>query len=694
MEAVNDVASGRAISSFTAQWWQENSLLLTASVGMGHIKAAEAVAKELTGKDGTSPKIIDVVEYMGPLARRVYRGGYLKLAKLAPSIIGKLYDLSDSPSSPDGAARRLDSAIARRLEKHLIRCQPEIVLSTHFLTTRVVGHLKEQGKLRCGLIQVVTDFDAHALWHAPGVDHYCVGASPARDRLISFGVNPEKISITGIPLCPDFHELPSRLEAKVRLGVSASEPLVLVTLGGLGNAPYADIVRGLATAKHSFRCIVVCGRNEIARKEVEELRLSFPDLQRSRFTVEGFTDRMPLYMAASDILVGKPGGLTSSESLVAGVALVLVNPIPGQEERNADYLLEKGVATRCRYPEQLGSKIDQLLSDPEGLAHRQRTSLALGKPLADKAVAQVATEVALRTVTLRNHPKYLRTEHLLARLSAPRMAPGTAVFDLDHTILSGDIGEAVFLYLAKQGALTKLPMSTAALQSHSGAYSTVNPNAQDDLGSIYHRAIEDSKGSPESGGTTGAIYTWMNRCLAGLTIEEVQAATLKVWQENQITLRTPTLNLMESLLRIGHRIAIVSASNQISVSWVAENIINPALGSRGENAGVLPEDVWGMSNILQDGPSVRAALLLRKGSHIALTEELETPIPTFDGKAALIRTAGYGAPVLVAGDSPNDLAMMREASYVAWRPRGDAPNHSNRFLDSLLDRPKTGFCLI
>jgi processive 1,2-diacylglycerol beta-glucosyltransferase len=661
---------------------------------MGHHRAAEAISHELSQGAPNPVEIIDVVQYMRPLARKVYRDGYLKLTNMAPSLIGKLYDLSDSPRSLEGTAQKLDSALCRRLERHLLRRQPEIIISTHFLTTRVVSALKEKGKLKCALVQVITDFDAHALWYAPEVDHYCVAATPARDRLLSFGVRSDKISLTGIPLRQAFQSLPSRKDAKASLGRNDAEPLVLLTLGGLGAAPYPELVRGLAQAQRHFHTIVVCGKNEQAKADVEKLVASFPDSSRERFTVVGFTDQMPLFMAASDILVGKPGGLTSSEALSAGLALVLINPIPGQEERNADFLLENGSSVRCRYPEQLGTKVDLLLEDPHGLAQRQAAARANGKPGASEAVAHAATETALRKLVLRHTNGFLATEHALARLRLPRSKPGTAVFDLDNTILQGDIGESVFEYLAAREALPRLPIRIRAVSDAIYSEDFTIPVEDENLSAVYRRALKMAASSANPDRTTAAVYAWMNQSMAGLTTRQIEAATQAVWAKNAISLRPSALNLIVSLIQIGHQVAVVSASNQACVSWIVSNVINPALERYGIANAIDLKNVWGISNVLANGEGLRNAVLTRTSLDEQISPDLESPVSTFQGKAEVIAAAGYGTPVLVAGDSPNDFGMAATSSLIAWVPRGGAPQHSFRFMRFLEGNSGKGFCLI
>ncbi len=168
---------------------------------------------------------------------------------------------------------------------------------------------------------------------------------------------------------------------------------MLVSAGGFGVGPVERLAQSLLELRHSAQAVVVCGRSAALKAKLDELAAGLPADPRVRLHVVGYTTEMDEYMAAADLLVGKPGGLTTSEALARGLVMVIVNPIPGQEERNADHLLEEGTAIRCNNLPVLAYKIDRLLDDPERLAAMHADVRRLARPNAARNVVQTSLSV-------------------------------------------------------------------------------------------------------------------------------------------------------------------------------------------------------------------------------------------------------------------------------------------------------------
>jgi processive 1,2-diacylglycerol beta-glucosyltransferase len=198
--------------------------------------------------------------------------------------------------------------------------------------------------------------------------------------------------VTGIPVDPAFSVPCDRDAARRAFGLSGDRPVVLQAAGGHGVGPLEDAYRALLESTVPSEIVVVCGRNEGARRSLSAIRPP----SRHRAKVLGFTDRMRELMTAADLLVTKPGGLTVSEALACGLPMALIHPIPGQEERNADYLAENGAALRASSPAALTGKVEDLLSSPERLAEMRRRAFRLARPRAAFAVARAALDLAQR----------------------------------------------------------------------------------------------------------------------------------------------------------------------------------------------------------------------------------------------------------------------------------------------------------
>ena len=226
---------------------------------------------------------------------------------------------------------------------------------------------------------VVTDFEAHALWLEKVVDLYCVAADSTGARLVARGVSKDAVVTTGIPVSDRFRAKPDRKATRKKLGLRDDLPVLLVLGGGFGMGPVAEIVTALNRLETTVQVAVVCGRNADLLREVATVERRHPT------HLLGFVRNMQDWMTASDLILTKPGGLTSSEALALGRPMMILNPIPGQETANSDFLLERGAAAKINRTEDLPFRLAELLSG-EGLSELSLKAKALGRPLASDAV--------------------------------------------------------------------------------------------------------------------------------------------------------------------------------------------------------------------------------------------------------------------------------------------------------------------
>jgi processive 1,2-diacylglycerol beta-glucosyltransferase len=215
---------------------------------------------------------------------------------------------------------------------------------------------REQPKWKAPLVvSVVTDFEAHALWMDEDVDLYCVAAEETKARLVARGAEAANILATGIPIAAKFSNKIDPRAIRKTLGLRDDLPTLLVLSGGFGMGPVEKILHELDKVSHEFQTLVVCGRNEELRRELAAQDRKHPT------RVLGFASNMHELMAVADLIVSKPGGLTSSEALAMGKPLLILDPIPGQEAANSDFLLERGAAVKVNRAEDVPYRVGQLL---------------------------------------------------------------------------------------------------------------------------------------------------------------------------------------------------------------------------------------------------------------------------------------------------------------------------------------------
>lgn len=353
-------------------------LILSASAGAGHVRAAEAL-KKAAEEMGAAREVIhhDILKFSTGLMRQLYARTYFNLANAAPELLGWMYHRTDQPWRFIRRRTAFDRVSLGRMIPVIEEANPDLIVCTHFTPAEVVSWLKHRGRIRAPQGIVITDFDAHGMWMVPTYDRYFVAREETKAYLVTQKVPAARIGVTGIPIDPVFSTPGNRAAARRRLGLPAGRPVVLVSAGGHGVRPMDAIMGPLRGMNRPAVVVAICGRNEALRRR---LAASARPRGPVEFRILGYTTEMHEWMAAADLLVGKPGGLTTSEAMARGLPLAVVTPIPGQEERNSDVLLEEGAAIRCNNLPALGWKIDALLASPARLAAMKRNARRIGRP--------------------------------------------------------------------------------------------------------------------------------------------------------------------------------------------------------------------------------------------------------------------------------------------------------------------------
>jgi UDP-N-acetylglucosamine:LPS N-acetylglucosamine transferase len=299
-----------------------------------------------------------------------------------------MYDKLDKPWKNERRRLALDKLNTRPLVRLLRSYKPDFILCTHFLPAEIVAWLRAKERLASRQAIVVTDFDVHAMWLVHHYEQYFVAIDEARAYLEALQIPKSKITVTGIPIDPVFAKKKNKVEMRQKHDLDPERITILLSAGGFGVGSVEPLIASLKTIDHPIQVVAICGRNEELRRRLLKSNGHLTTDGNVLIHPVGYTQAMDEYMSASDIVVGKPGGLTTSEGLAKGLAFAIVNPIPGQEERNSDHLLEAGVAIRCNNLPTLPYKLNQLLGDPARLTRMQAASRKLGRPSAATDIAK------------------------------------------------------------------------------------------------------------------------------------------------------------------------------------------------------------------------------------------------------------------------------------------------------------------
>ncbi len=365
-------------------------LLLSASSGAGHVRAAQALEKAFVARGDCEVEHIDAIEYVSKLFQRAYDKTYISMVRRAPELMGVIYDRTDQPWQHPRRRLALDRLNSQPMIRLLKRVQPDLCVATHFLPAEIIAWLIAKKKLHAKNAIVVTDYDVHAMWLCRTVSRYYVALQEAAEYLASIGVPREIVRVTGIPVDPLFAVPLDRAAARTALKLDAKSPILLLAAGGYGVGPLEQLVRDLLALQKPWQLVAIAGKSEKMKKRLDEVARAAGTLPNgsARLVPVGFTTQMDKYMAAADLLVGKAGGLTTSEALARHLPMALIEPIPGQEFRNADHLLEAAAAIRCNNLPAAAWKIANLLDDPSRINKMCSAAAQMARPTAAADIAE------------------------------------------------------------------------------------------------------------------------------------------------------------------------------------------------------------------------------------------------------------------------------------------------------------------
>ena len=356
---------------------------------------AAAALEQAMRRHDMEVRTLDILDVVSPLCRTWYRGGYEALVRRAPRLWGALYRLTDSRSPLYAIQSKMDLFAFSRLTHFLNEYSPELVVCPHYLPLpRLARYYRDYRGPMPKIATVLTDVYPHRLWLGGRSDYFFVPTDYSRQVLERR--RPEckgRVFTTGIPIDSLFGEQEPQCTARIRSGLDPALPTLLVTSGGLGGGPLREVTEALAALDQPCQVVIVCGRNEGAYRLLSQTLEELASTTQVRFVPKGLVSReeMATLMRAGDLMIGKPGGATFSEALACGVPILIYSPlmIPGQEESNADYLMENGTALRAEAPDELTTRASALLNAPHELERMRCNSLRISYPDAAESILKI-----------------------------------------------------------------------------------------------------------------------------------------------------------------------------------------------------------------------------------------------------------------------------------------------------------------
>ena len=357
-------------------------LIFYASYGGGHLNAAKSIHEYLKNTHkNMEVELIDCMKYVNKTIEKVTTKAYNEMAKKVPWAWGRIY--SDSQKGPLAhITSRSNKFMAIKLLKLLREKQPDLIISTHPFGSQMCSYLKRKGKIHAKIATIMTDFAPHDQWLVGSdyTDYYFVAHENMKKYLKKKGIPASKIFATGIPLSSRFLKSYDKENILTELNLKSGKKTILFFGGGkfgLGKTRTIEIFEGFVQYCTDMQIIAIAGKNEKMKMAFEKIVSKYN--RKDSILVFEYTSQIPEFMSISDLVVTKPGGLTTTESLASHLPMVIINPIPGQEEENAKFLEKNGIAIWIKKEDNVTEVLENLFSNSKKLENMKENTKKLAK---------------------------------------------------------------------------------------------------------------------------------------------------------------------------------------------------------------------------------------------------------------------------------------------------------------------------
>lgn len=357
-------------------------LIFYGSYGGGHLSAAKSIRDYIEKNYSDSQvELVDCVEYVNKLFNKLTTKAYKDFSKNARWIWKHLYYDSES-GSLSRICNTINRLMAIKLNRLIQEFQPDLIISTHPFSSQMCAILKEKGKLNCKVATILTDYAPHNQWLVKSefIDYYFVAQQGMVDDLVSRGVNKDKIHVTGIPLSSRFLQSYNKQKILEDYGLTSDKNTILFFAGGefgFGKDKTFNRLKAIIDNLPNLQVVAVAGRNEKMKERFDELVKT--TRTESNVKILSFTNQVPELMSISDLVITKPGGLTTTESLASGLPLIIIDPLPGQEEENAEFIENSGTGIWVKDSDNIETILLNIFNNPDKLENMKSKARLIAK---------------------------------------------------------------------------------------------------------------------------------------------------------------------------------------------------------------------------------------------------------------------------------------------------------------------------
>lgn len=350
-------------------------LIISVKAGYGHHSTAQAIIDCLNER-GIQSEMLDTFDYIDSMLCESIDKGYLFSTKNFPEVYGKAYSLLDKRVEPYkrfSLISVVSKLVSHKLRDYITDYAPDVVIGTHSFACMVMTYMKEKGVIACPTVGIVTDFTVHPFWESTDIDYYVTADSLLDNQMRRKGIPQEKILPYGIPISKKFLNKMPKEDARELLKID-NRRTILVMMGSMGFGNLEEQLEAIDALDIDMQVLCVCGRNEKMKREIDR------HIWKKKIITYGFVDNVEVLMDASDCIITKPGGLTTSELLAKRLPAIIMNPIPGQEDRNMEFLVNNGAAIAATETFGIDEALFELFSHKWRLRLLKLSVSRLGKP--------------------------------------------------------------------------------------------------------------------------------------------------------------------------------------------------------------------------------------------------------------------------------------------------------------------------
>ncbi len=367
-------------------------LIFYGSYGGGHLSAAKSIKEYIDSNyEDTEVCMVDCIEYINKALNKVTTKAYSEMAKNAHWAWKKIYySAEDGPFSK--VNDKTQKLMSIKLNKLLETYKPDLIISTHPFSSHMCAILKKKNKFNTKIATVMTDYAPHSQWlmHSVYIDYFFVAHEGMKEALLERGIKENQIKVTGIPLSNRFLANYNKEKILSEFGLQPGKRNILFFAGGeqgFGKDKIFDMLNSIISSFPSLQVIAISGKNEKMKKQFDEL-VSKTNSDETVKVLQ-YTNKVPELMSVSDLVITKPGGLTTTESLASGLPIIVINPIPGQEEENAEFLESNGVAVWIKKEDNIEEELNKLFNSPEKLQSMKINARLLAKKNSTKDICEI-----------------------------------------------------------------------------------------------------------------------------------------------------------------------------------------------------------------------------------------------------------------------------------------------------------------